>query len=94
MELLRCAGTQVQFELINAANPLEFDLAGPNGYTHPMLHNGDFLTLPSGGNYVLSVSAQGQQLGIVTAYSFRQRLATVTTLTLGTPFVTQLHEKK
>src|SRR5207244_12335346 len=78
------ADTQIQFDLVNKSNPaLLFDLAGPNGYAHANLQNGDFLTLPTAGNYVVSVSTQSQQPG---AYGFRVRLATVTNLTLGTLF--------
>jgi len=78
------AGTQIQFDLLNRSNPaIRFDLTGPNGYLREMLGNGDLVTLPNAGNYVLTVAATNQQTG---SYAFRVRQITLVDLVLGTPY--------
>ena len=77
------ANTQVQFNLIANANPaIEFDLTGPNGFTafSNSATSSSLITLPSSGNYVLTVhNATG-------AYAFEVNQTPQANLTIGTPF--------
>ncbi|HEV8062957.1 MAG TPA: DUF4214 domain-containing protein [Gemmataceae bacterium] len=79
------ANDQVQFNLLGAANSgIQFDLAGPGGYTafSDSTANSDIITLPTSGSYVLSVHSSSGQTG---AYAFD--LAGITTaLTLGATY--------
>ncbi len=77
------ANTQVQFNLVAAANnATEFDLTGPGGFTafSDVSTSSSLITLPSSGNYVLTVhNAAG-------AYAFDLQQTAQADLALGTPF--------
>ena len=76
------ANDQVKFLLVNEANSgIEFDLTGPNGYTAFTDANAssDPITLPTSGNYVLTVGSTGQ----TGAYAFDLQPISAIDLTLG-----------
>src|SRR5262249_26509382 len=68
-------GDQIQFHLINASNPATgFDLSGEDGYTRPMLQNGDRVTLPATERYKVTVSIDPTNK-LPGTYAFRIRRA-------------------
>jgi RHS repeat-associated protein len=76
------ANTQVQFNLVAAAkNATEFDLTGPGGYTafSDATTSSALITLPSAGNYVLTVHNGAG------AYAFDLQQTAQADLALGTP---------
>ena len=78
------ANEQVKFDLINASYGSEvFNLTGPGGYTgfSGLQTSSGLITLPSTGNYTLSVEGTGGTGG---SYAFQLDELTVTSLTLGT----------
>jgi RHS repeat-associated protein len=83
------AGQQVQFNLVNEANPgVVFDLTGPNGYTAFTGRSSSSapITLPALGSYVLKAYSTQGQTG---AYAFRLQNLSATSLTLGVPYTGQ-----
>ncbi|HYT94193.1 MAG TPA: nidogen-like domain-containing protein, partial [Gemmataceae bacterium] len=80
------ANQQVQFNLLGAANTgIQFDLAGAGSATlfSNLTASSDPVTLPTTGDYVLTVHSANGQAG---AYSFSLNQIAVSTLTLGTPY--------
>ncbi len=78
------AGEQVKFNLVNSSYGSEvFSLTGPGGYTafSNLQTSSGLITLPSSGNYTLSVEGTGGTGG---SYAFEIDELTVTSLTLGT----------
>ncbi len=76
----------VQFNLVNSSSPaVEFALTGPNGYTafSGQMTSSGLIALPTEGNYTLTAHLAADQPG---AYAFQLDDATVTNLTLGTPY--------
>ncbi len=77
------ANDQVNFLLLDeASSGVEFDLTGPDGYTAFADANtsSDLITLPTSGNYVLTVHSSGGQTG---AYAFDLQPTSQIDLTLG-----------
>jgi RHS repeat-associated protein len=80
------AGQQIRFDLLNATtSSIRFSLSGPNGWVgfSDINSNSDLITLPSSGQYVLSVHSTGEQSG---TYAFKVEQTSVTDLSLGTAY--------
>ncbi|HYV35104.1 MAG TPA: nidogen-like domain-containing protein, partial [Gemmataceae bacterium] len=80
------ANQQVQLNRIAAANAgIQFDLTGPGGVTlfSNLTASSDLITLPTAGNYVVTVHSGNGQAG---AYSFSLNEIAQTSLTVGTPY--------
>lgn len=81
---------RVQLNLIAAETPdIAFDLRGPSGEVlFSDLHDSsDIVTLPSDGEYSLTVHGNNGQAG---AYAFKMARMSVTEITLGAPFASDI----
>jgi RHS repeat-associated protein len=82
-------GQQAQFHLMASAGPgIQFDLTGPGGFVgfSGLTADSPPVTLPTSGDYTLTVHSAGQQAG---AYAFELQTPPIA-LTLGTPLTEPL----
>ena len=79
------AGQQVQFQMVNAATGICFQLTGPNGFVAFDGLRGDspVVTLPSSGSYVLTAYSTDGDIG---GYAFQFLQTLPTNLAMNTPY--------